>query len=77
MTPQLQELIKTIDELSWAELEQLQLYINRRRERSAEERIRMIDEAVAGIREGMTQDDLNEMAAAMNKEIIEPMDEIE
>jgi uncharacterized protein YeeX (DUF496 family) len=75
----LNELIKAVDALSEEELRQLRDYVNQRpvHRLSAEERIRMLEEASAAIREGLTQAELSEMISAMNEEYIEPFDESE
>jgi hypothetical protein len=54
----LDELMKAVDELSRQDFESLYDYIELRREYLAEERIRMIEEAVAEIREGFSKKDL-------------------
>jgi hypothetical protein len=71
----LAEIKHEIDELSPEEIELLYVYLEERRELSPETRIRMIEEAVAGIREGMTQQELDEMFAAMNEERVKLVDE--
>ena len=75
----LDELIKAVDTLSGEELRQLRDYVNSRPlyELSPEQRIQMLDEASQAIREGLTQEELNEMTAVMNEEYIEPVDEAE
>ena len=73
----LAELMKAVDELSREEFDSFYDYVERRREVLAEERIRMIEKAVAEIREGLTQEELDEMIAAMNAEYVEVADETE
>lgn len=45
------------------------------RGKTPEERIRLMDEAIADIRQGMTGKELKEMTDAMNEDYIEPFDE--
>ncbi len=80
----LTDVIKAVDDLSPEELRRLRSYIDQREQQIApsvvltpDERIRMINEAVAVIREGMTQSELDQMTAAMNEEYVEPWDEAE
>lgn len=82
----LQELMRAIDHLSRPELDQLRQYIDQREKEqerqihpargdTPQERVRRLDAAAAAIREGLTQEELDEMTAAMNAEYIEPFDE--
>lgn len=75
----LDELMKAVDTLSGEELRQLRDYVNQRHAHkfSPEQRIQMLDEASNAIREGMTQEELDEMIAVMNEEYVEPWDEAE
>lgn len=75
----LNELIKAVDTLSGEELRQLRDYVNQRHihNHSVDERIQMLEEASDAIREGLTQEQLDEMFTAMNDEYIEPWDETE
>jgi len=67
----LANLLKEVDRLSEKELQQLQEHINRRR-RTA--RLKAFDEAVAALREGLTEKQIEEMEQAMNAEYAEPVD---
>jgi ribosomal protein L7/L12 len=62
----LHEILEAIDKLSWVEVDALLEHIRERREHSAAERIQLIEEAVSGIRDGLSEDDLSQMTAAMN-----------
>ncbi len=74
----LQEIQTAIDALSLDDIKQLRLYLGQReaqlrpgRGKTPQERIRLLHEAAAEIREGLTQEQLNEMTAAMNTKYIE------
>lgn len=78
----LQDVIKAVDRLSPEELRELRSYLDQREstdqythELTPEERIRRMDAAVEAIREGMTQEQIDEMIEAMNAEYVEPFDE--
>lgn len=78
----LKDIMQAVDHLSHEELQYLRQYIEQRewqthpaRGSTPEERIRRMNRAAAMIREGMTQDQLDEMIAAMNEEYIEPVDD--
>lgn len=80
----LSEILKAVDALTLDERRQLRDYLDRheseslrRSHFSPEQRIQMLEEASAAIREGLTQDELEQMIAAMNEEYIEPWDESE
>jgi ribosomal protein L7/L12 len=62
----LHEILEAIDKLSWVEVDALLEHIRERREHSAAERIQLIEDAVSGIRDGLSEDDLSQMTAAMN-----------
>lgn len=69
----LKEIQSAIDTLSLEELQQLRAYLDQREAdlrpgpgKTPEERIRLLHEAVAEIREGLTQEQLDDMTAAMN-----------
>lgn len=77
----LQELFEAVNNLSYAELSQLRRYVDEREQvvRPAhplppEERIRHLDAAAAAIREGLTEEQMTGMIAAMNEEYVEPFD---
>lgn len=74
---ELQTLLQAINTLSWEDLKRVQQQINQRRQVFAQDRIRMIEQAVAGIREGMSQAELDDLFAAMNREVVEPADATE
>jgi uncharacterized protein YeeX (DUF496 family) len=78
----LQQIKQAVDSLSAEELRELREYLEQRESLeqpvlilSPEERIRRLDAAVEAIREGMTQEQIDEMIEAMNAEYIEPFDE--
>ena len=78
----LQEVIQAVEQLSPEERAELRAYLDRHEAEapptlSPEERARKLDEAFARLREGLTQEQLDEMTAAMNEEYIEPWDESE
>jgi phage shock protein A len=80
----LQDAIRVIDELSPDELHQLRTYIEQREDQlsfghelSPEEHGRLLDEAFAELRAGLTQQQLDEMTEAMNADFIQPWDESE
>jgi hypothetical protein len=69
----LNDILQAVDKLSHEELRQLRGYVEQRERQShpargltPEERIRRMRSAAAAIREGMTQEQLDEMFAAMN-----------
>lgn len=76
----LHDLYRTLDRLNDEELDQVQAYINQRRaqpqiaDEDVQAKIAALHEAFAEIREGMTQEELDEMIKAMNSEYIEPLD---
>lgn len=74
---ELQALLQAINTLSWEDLKRVQQQINQRRQVFAQDRIRMIEQAVVGIREGMSQAELDDLFAAMNREYVEPADATE
>lgn len=71
----LEQLLHQIDQLTGDELRQLQEHIERRRREAAEERVRAFDEVVAALREGLTEQEIEEIIAAINAEYIEPFDD--
>jgi hypothetical protein len=80
----LQEAIKVVEQLSPEELRQLRAYLDEREanthielDLSPAERARRLNEAFDQLREGLTEEELEEMSAAMNEEYIEPWDENE
>lgn len=81
----LNELIRAVDALSEDELAQLRDYINHRqfREQTNTELrpgttdVDALIEAIDQMREGLTEQQLDEIVAAMNEEYIEPFDESE
>jgi hypothetical protein len=81
----LDELMRAVDELSDEELRQLRDYVNQRHTSDEEDtelragtmNVDALMRAVDEIREGLTQQELDEMIAAMNEEYIEPFDESE
>lgn len=77
----LQEIQTAIDTLSYDEIQQLQDYLMQRktdlrpgRGRTSQERIRLLHESAAALREGWTQEQLDEMTAAINEDYIEDVD---
>jgi hypothetical protein len=77
----LQDILREIHHLSAEERRHLREYIDELEQdtrgmyESPEERIRQMDAAVAAIREGMTQAQIDDMIEAMNAETVEPFDE--
>lgn len=75
------DLIFAVDQLTPEQLAQLQTHIAQRflREKvhpiSADERIRLLREAAAIIREGLSVDELADMIEAMNAEYVEDVEE--
>jgi len=67
----LANLLKEVDRLSQEELQQLQEHIARRRRMA---RLKAFDEAIAALREGLTEEQIDEIEQAMNAEYIEPVD---
>jgi len=74
----LKDILQAVDKLSREELRHLREYVEQRewqihpaRGSSPEERIRLIRSAASAIRQGMTQEQLDEMFAAMNGHNIE------
>jgi hypothetical protein len=77
----LKEIQTAIDALSYDEIQELEHYLAQRktdlqpgRGRTPEERIRLLHKAAAAIRGGWTQDELDEMTAAINEDYIEDVD---
>lgn len=77
----LKEIQSAIDPLSLEELKQLRVYLDQReadlrpgRGETPEERLRLFDEAMAEIRERLTQTQLDQLTADMNSEYIEDVD---
>ncbi|MCD4685180.1 MAG: hypothetical protein K8S97_04515 [Anaerolineae bacterium] len=78
----LQDVKQAVDRLSPGARRELREYLAQREsteqpvlELTPEERIRRLDAAVEALREGLTQQELDEMTEAMNTEYIEPIDE--
>lgn len=77
----LREIIQLVDQLSPKEKDELRDYLGHStpvfdvEKLSPEERIRLMDEAVKAIREGLSQTELDEMIEAMNHKYIEPVDD--
>ena len=69
------ELLQEIDTLPKEQLQLLQQHIAQRV--NAEAKIAALRGAVAALREGLSEVQITEMAEAMNKEYIEPLDENE
>jgi hypothetical protein len=64
----LKEIQAAVDTLSFEQIKELRVYL--------EERLRLFDEAMAEIREGLTQAELDQLTADMNAEYIEDVDEL-
>lgn len=78
----LDEIMRYVSHLSADELrhlrehiEQIERGVGTQLGPTPQERIRQMDEAVKTIREGMTQEQIDEMIEAMNAEYVEPFDE--
>ena len=76
------DIMQAVENFSYEELRDLREYIEQRerqvhpaRGATPQERIQRMRNAAAAIREGMTQEELDEMFAAMNEEYIEPVDD--
>jgi hypothetical protein len=79
----LADVFKLVDQLSSAVLREVRAYIDEREqqvskpEMTPEQRFRRLEEGFAGIREGLSEEELAELTDAMNAEYIEPWDESE
>ncbi len=80
----LYDLKAAIDRLSSEELRELREYLDQRESAehftsgmTPQERARRLNEAFDQLREGLTQQQLDEITEAMNAEFIEPFDEDE
>lgn len=79
----LAEIFRLVDQLSPEERRQVRAYIDEREQETSvgtltpEERWRRLEAGFAALREGMTQDELDELTEAMNAEYIEAWDESE
>ena len=81
----LDELIKAVDTLSSEEFRQLRNYVNQRHVheqvdtelRAGTMNVDALMRAVDQIREGLTEEEIETMVAAMNEEYVEPFDEAE
>lgn len=79
----LADVMKAVDQLSPEEIRQLRNYLDKRETQnqhqnlSAEERIRLLDEAFDRLREGLTEAELKDITEAINAEYIEPWDDTE
>lgn len=79
----LQEVKKAVDQLTENERAELRAYLDQSpahslkqgRGATPEERVQRLQAAAAAIREGLTEEELAEMTAAMNEDYIEPVDE--
>jgi uncharacterized protein YeeX (DUF496 family) len=77
------EMIARLDELTPDEIAELQGEIERRRNAAREhsispaERVRRLDDAFDRLRDGLTDEEIDEITNAMNEEYIEPWDETE
>ncbi len=78
----LHDVKKAVDKLSSDERRELREYLDQREsmeqpgsQLSPEERIRRLDVAARALREGLTQEQLDEISEAMNEEYIEPLDD--
>lgn len=77
----LKDIQTAIDALSFEEIKQLRAYLEQRetdlqpgRGKTPQERIRLLHEAVTEIREGLTQEELDQLTEDMNSEYIEDVD---
>lgn len=70
----LANLLKEVDRLSEEELQKLQAYIDRRRRETAKARADALMEAIDKLREGLTEEQIEEMEQAMNAEYAESVD---
>jgi hypothetical protein len=68
----LQEIYQLIDKLSADEMRQLQEYIKRRQHEEDKERARKIMAAFDEMREGLTEEQLDQIEWAVNYKYIEP-----
>lgn len=64
----LANLLEEIDRLSEEELRQIQEHIDRRRRETAQARADALMEAIDKLREGLTEEQIEEMEQAMNAE---------
>lgn len=69
----LEEVLKAVDTLSADELIQLQHYLTQRQHSEATtDKAAALDGAIQAMREGLSEQDLNEIEWAMNVEFINP-----
>lgn len=70
------DLLEAVDQLNPDELRQLQQRITARRQQmSPDEVFATLQKAFADIREGLSEEELQDMVDAMNHEYIEPVDD--
>jgi|GEM_PF-1131317 len=77
----LKDIQTAIDALSFEEIKQLRAYLDQREAdlrpgqgKTPQERLRLFDEAMAEIRAGLTQTELDQLTMDMNSEYIEDVD---
>lgn len=62
----LEQLFQAVDHLSYEELRELHEYVERRRREATEARVKAFDEAVAALQEGLSEEEIEEIVAAIN-----------
>lgn len=70
----LHDVMKAVDELSSEDLRVLHHYIEQRQQTSATDKSTALSAVIAAMREGLSEQDLDEIEWAMNVEYIQPLD---
>ena len=70
----LDQMLEVINQLSDDDLRTLRDAIDRRQREVIKARVEAFDEAVAALREGLTQEEIDDIVWAMNVEYVEPPD---
>jgi len=68
----LDELLKAVDTLSSEELLALQTYVQQRQQSTAQDKAAALNAAIAALRSGLSEQDLDEIEWAMNAEFVKP-----
>lgn len=71
-----EEVLQVVDQLNDEERQRLHQYLDQQvHPLSAEERIRRLNAAMDAMRDGLSQEEIDEMTAAMNEKYIENVDD--
>jgi len=73
----LDELLKVVDTLSPEELSELQNYVQQRQQSTTTDKATALKAAIAALRNGLSEQDLDEIEWAMNAEFVKPLDKSE